>query len=279
MEQEAIENSKLLINKWKDELEKAITSRVSDDLLIQKLNSDMKEACLVEESYWKQRSRNLWLSLGDRNSGYFHAITKGRNAINNFSVLEGDEGNYVFSEEVITDTIVKYFTDLFTSVPSDRLHMVSRALVPQVFDAENQALISTPSAKEIHMVLLAIHPDKSPGLDGFSASFFQTNWTTVGPEIVAEIQTFFTSGVIPRYLNDTHVRLIPKSTRGNIVADYRPVANLISENQSAIVQDRAIADNILNSHEVLHYLKTSEASKRCSMTVKTDMSKAYDRLE
>lgn len=33
------------------------------------------------------------------------------------------------------------------------------------------------------------------------------------------------------------------------------------------------------THEVLHCLKTSSAKKHCSMAVKTDMSKAYDRLE
>lgn len=45
------------------------------------------------------------------------------------------------------------------------------------------------------------------------------------------------------------------------------------------MQGRVITDNILISHEVLHFLKTFDASKRCSMAVKTDMSKAYDRLE
>lgn len=106
---------------------------------------------------------------------------------------------------------------------------------------------------------------------------------------------------MPRTLNHTHVRLIPKTTEAQTVADYRPIAlcnvyykiiskllgnrlkkvlpDLISENQSAFVHDRAITNNILISHEVLHYLKTSTASKRYSMAVKTDMSKAYDRLE
>ena len=54
---------------------------------------------------------------------------------------------------------------------------------------------------------------------------------------------------------------------------------IISENQSAFILGRAIADNILITHEVLQFLKISQAQKRCTMAVKTDMSKAYDRVE
>lgn len=54
---------------------------------------------------------------------------------------------------------------------------------------------------------------------------------------------------------------------------------VISETQSAFVPGRAISDNVLITHEVLHYLKGSRATKYCSMAVKTNISKAYDRLE
>lgn len=54
---------------------------------------------------------------------------------------------------------------------------------------------------------------------------------------------------------------------------------LISPYQYAFVADRAISDNILITHEVLHYLKPLKAKKHCMMAVKTDMSKAYDRIE
>ena len=48
--------------------------------------------------------------------------------------------------------------------------------------------------------------------------------------------------------------------------------HIVAKNQSAFVPNRAITDNVLISHEVLHYLKTSGAEKICYMAVKTDMS-------
>lgn len=294
-------NSRILIEQWKEALDKAMSSNRNEGETIAKLNADLTKAYLEEEAYWKQRSRNLWLSLGDKNSGYFHSITKGRKAINNFSVIENSEGEPIFTDNGISKVIMEYFDNLFKSSPGERPEIVNEALLPKITDASNQHLIAIPTSEEIHLALLAIHPGKAPGPDGFSASFFQANWVTVGADIVKEIQHFFTSGSLPRTINSTHVRLIPKSTTAKLVSDYRPIAlcnvyykiiskllahrlkqilpDLISENQSAFVHGRAITDNILISHEVLHFLKTSEASKHCSMAVKTDMSKAYDRLE
>lgn len=51
----------------------------------------------------------------------------------------------------------------------------------------------------------------------------------------------------------------------------------ISENQSAFVPKRAISDNVLITHEALHYLKTSGATKRCFMAVKTGFYKGGSR--
>lgn len=55
--------------------------------------------------------------------------------------------------------------------------------------------------------------------------------------------------------------------------------SIISENQSAFIPGRAISDNVLITHEMLHYLKMSQAQVKCTMAVKTDMSKVYDRVE
>ncbi|KAG2255126.1 hypothetical protein Bca52824_074420 [Brassica carinata] len=88
------QNSKILIEQRKRELEAALTSPLNDTVLIKEISDKLNEAYLAEESFWKQRNRLLWLSLGDRNSGFFHASTKNRRRANAFTVLENTEGGW-----------------------------------------------------------------------------------------------------------------------------------------------------------------------------------------
>jgi len=81
---------------------------------IARINNELSSAYKEEEEFWKQRSRQLWLTLGDRNTGYFHAITKSRKAINKFSVIENEEGHSVFTEDKILGVILDYYQQLFT---------------------------------------------------------------------------------------------------------------------------------------------------------------------
>ncbi|KAG7533037.1 Reverse transcriptase zinc-binding domain [Arabidopsis thaliana x Arabidopsis arenosa] len=295
------QNSQKVIEEYRQKLEEAMASSEADHNLISNINNTLLLAYKAEEEFWKQRSRQLWLALGDKNTGYFHAITRSRKVINKFAVIENNEGVPAYEEESILTVISDYFQDLFTSKAGERVNTVKSAIRPCISPETNQALIEMPSAEEIKGACFSIHADKAPGPDGFSASFFQTNWETVGPNIIIEVQSFFSSATLQSNINKTHIRLIPKIQSPQKMVDYRPIAlctvfykiiskllskrlqpvlqEIISENQSAFVPKRAITDNVLITHEVLHYLKKSDAKKRCFMAVKTDMSKAYDRIE
>ncbi|XP_023641325.1 uncharacterized protein LOC111831438 [Capsella rubella] len=295
------QNSQKLIEKLKEELEDTMSSQETNQDLISSINIRLLHAYKAEEEFWKQRSRQLWLTLGDKNTGYFHAITRNRAVINKFSVIEDKEGQPIHSEEGILQVISDYFSELFTSIDGDRNTTIQTAIHPCITEEINQKLTILPSPEEIKRACFSIHADKAPGPDGFSASFFQTNWETVGPNLIIEIQSFFSSACLQTSINKTHVRLIPKTRSPQKMTEYRPIAlctvfykiiskllsrrlqpvlqAIISENQSAFVPKRAISDNVLITHEALHYLKTSKAKKMCFMAVKTDMSKAYDRIE
>lgn len=166
-----------------------MSDTLPDEALIQELNVKLLHLYKEEESFWMQRSRQLWLSLGDSNTGFFHASAKGRSAKNRFSVLENSRGVPVYEEEQIAEVVSSFYTDLFLSSNSDSKQTVLEALTPCITSVQNENLIKIPQAKEITEATFAINGDKAPGPDGFSASFFQANWEVVGPAVIKEIQS------------------------------------------------------------------------------------------
>lgn len=76
---------------------------------LHKIKEELKCAYKKEEGFWKQRSKQLWLNLGNKNKVFFHASTKKRKAMNKFSVIEDDKGQEVYQEEKIVKVISEYF--------------------------------------------------------------------------------------------------------------------------------------------------------------------------
>ena len=131
--------------------------------------------------------------------------------------------------------------------------------------------------------------------------FFQNFWSIINKDLVSAIQGFFHHSVILKAINHTVISLISKVECPIEIKQYRHtslcqvvykalakilvnrlkpfLSRCISKNQSAFVPGRQILDNVILSHELMHFLKNKRHGKVGSMAVKLDMSKAHDRVE
>ena len=161
-------NSEKKIETIKEQLEKAQSDPSIPSGEILNLKWNLCAAFREEELYWRQKNRALWLKDGDRNTKFFHAITKQRRARNRIVKLKTPNGGWAESETGIEQVASNYFQGIFTtSNPSD-FEEALRYVNPRVTPSMNANLVRPPSDLEIKKAVEEINPDKAPGPDGMT---------------------------------------------------------------------------------------------------------------
>lgn len=265
------------------------------------MRKKLEKAYQEEEVYWKLKSKNLWLCVGDKNTKVFHGWMESRRMKNKIHSLIDVNGVEQFSEDIKGKIAIDYFTDLFKSNGSADPFELLDGMTPRVTDRMNRDLIKPVSDAEIKREVKAIKSDSAPGVNGMTGQFFQKIWNVTGKDVTQEVRRFFDTGEMPPDWNITELCLLPKVQNPNHMKDLRPISlcsvvykivskvmcdrlkmmlpKLISQAQGAFVGGRLISDNLLIAHEMIHGLKTNVACKNDFIAIKTDMSKAYDRVE
>lgn len=294
-------NSAIKIKELKHRIDTAHTDGVTTTNELYHLRTQLMSAYREEETYWKLKSRNQWLNLGDRNTRFFHASTKNRIARNRLTSIQDLNGTRLYGNREIGNEGIRYFSELFSSNSQGDLTEVLRNIQPVVTAEMNNSLLTEITSEEIKAALFSIGATRAPGPDGFNGAFYQHYWNIVGPAIVVEVKQFFETGELQRDWNHTNLCLIPKIYHPTTMKDFRPISLcnvtykiiskilvqrrkgilsfVVSENQAAFIPGRLITDNILIAHEIFHSLKVRKRCANTYMAVKTDISKAYDRIE
>uniref|UniRef100_A0A2N9ET81 Reverse transcriptase domain-containing protein n=2 Tax=Fagus sylvatica TaxID=28930 RepID=A0A2N9ET81_FAGSY len=103
-----------------------------------------------EEIKWKQKSRELWLREGDRNSKFFHLSTLIRRRCNRINEIKLEDGTWLFGREAIGNYFTNHFKSIYQSVHPQ---------FPQSLEGLIEALL---------------------GPDGFPGLFYRHYWSIVG---------------------------------------------------------------------------------------------------
>lgn len=228
-----------------------------------------------QEVFWRQRAKQYWPRDGDSNTRFFHKFASMRKEHNKIKRLKNEVGEWQDTEDMIQDTIIRYFETMFTATTTEEV-LPERIRFSRITDEQSQGLIQPVEEEEIKVAVFAMQPDKSPGIDGFNPCFFQVYWPIVKQDVVEFCKNFFDHGVLPDNVNRTLVCLIPKVKQPKQVSDLRPISlcnvlmrilskvmanrlkpclsSIISSQQSAFIEGRLLTDNALVAFEINHYI-------------------------
>ncbi|KAG7593406.1 Reverse transcriptase domain [Arabidopsis thaliana x Arabidopsis arenosa] len=295
------QNSKKRIDHLRQRLDEEGMKTQPNRSLLQMLKWELAEAYREEELYWKQKSRERWLKEGDRNTKFFHGSVQRRRVQNRILSLFDDNNLEQFAEGSKGEIAVAYFRKIFSSSTPEGISEALDGMAPRVTEEMNIKLTQPVTSEEIKVAAFSIRGDSTPGADGMSGHFYQAYWDIVGSQVITEVQQFFESGILPAEWNFTQICLLPKKPNPSKMTDLRPISlcsviykivskilcarlkkflpAIVSETQGAFVSGRLISDNILLAHEMVHALQTNPNCNEDFIAIKTDMSKAYDRVE
>jgi hypothetical protein len=113
-----------------------------------------------------------------------------RKRANTITSLQKEDGTRCEEPEEINAEIQSFYQQLYTSqgapVMADLLNLVPA----RVSDEMQMNLDKDFTEEEVKLALFQMHPSKAPGVDGFTAGFFQRHWDLLHDDLVAAVLGF-----------------------------------------------------------------------------------------
>lgn len=172
----------------------------------------------------QQRSQVQWLREGDRNTDFFQAKVRARARTNKIKGLKRHDGTWSDDQEEMEHMASHFYQNLFTAQNDLQPELICHFVPHKITDQMNLELDRPFTCKEVESALFMMKPNKSPGVDGFTADFFQRHWELVKPSIMAAVLGFLNGGDMPELINRTLLVLIPKVANPQELTQFRPIS-------------------------------------------------------
>uniref|UniRef100_A0A803TZ67 Reverse transcriptase domain-containing protein n=1 Tax=Anolis carolinensis TaxID=28377 RepID=A0A803TZ67_ANOCA len=213
------------------------------------------------------------------------------------------DGTKVYtSEKEIMDQFSKYFGNLYKSDYINREEVMlylGRQKIQRLTDDQREMLNKDISHKEIDIAIRKLDPNKAPGPDGLTPIYYKRLKDDLIPHLQKVMNNALHQKQIPKSWKEANIILLPKDNSDpNNIKNYRPISllntdykifaliiaerlklyltNWIKEEQSGILPDRSIKNNVRSLVNIIEYYEKHNQKEVAIMTV--DAEKAFDRI-
>ena len=211
----------------------------------------------------------------DKNTSYFHKQAEARKHYKAVTEIQA-QNTTISDQEGIRQAAFKNFETLSSETQRENIdpYRYPLSIVPNLIKEDiNLKLVEEVSQQEIKEALNQMHPDKAPGLDGFTARFYQQCWGIIKSNLTKMIRKSQSSSKLGGSTNSAFLALIPKEKGALSFNRFRSIslcntsykiltkviANrlktilplIVPENQGGLIKGRQIADNIILVKEAL----------------------------
>ena len=143
----------------------------------------------MEEASWRQKSRELWLKEGDRNTGFFYKLANAhrrRNFLRSISI----NGRRCEEEAELKEGMAGAFQSILSDPVGWRLLLLELPF-KEVGAEEAARLEEMFTETEVVAVLFGLSGDKALGPDGFSIAFLSFCWDFEKDVVMGFFKEFF----------------------------------------------------------------------------------------
>ena len=188
----------------------------------EKARDNYKEWVDLEEVSWRQKSREIWLKEGDRNTRFFHRMANSHRRRNSITSIRIN-GRKLVKEDEVKEGLVNAFQSLLSAPINGNLPF------PDLYFnliGEDQAakLEEMFIEEEILAAVFGLNDDKASGSDGFPLAFWSFSWDFVKEEVMGFFRKFFQNDQFVKSLNATFLVLVPKGRLAEDLKDLRPIS-------------------------------------------------------
>ena len=252
----------------------------------------------------KIRSRANWMHMGEKNTKYFLNLEK-RNYKNKNIFALADPQNpeqLITSNKEILEMQEKYYAKLFTADKSEE--QISTAFsaftqsleIPKISKQQHDNFEEPINLPEVKAAVFRLAKGKVPGNDGLPIEFYQKFWMQIR-FMLLELCNDIAKNRLQGSEAQVVISLLDKGKDSKFLDNWRPISllncdtkiyskiiasriedviqELVHPDQSGIIRNRLIHENILDLMSILDYTQEKQIP---ALIISFDFRKAFDMV-